>query len=841
MKNYYFKFLAVILSAVMVFGTVSVFSEPQNSEPQFEELSQDFLDYINLDESERSGIVAPFPAEIKQEHNNDAVLSSVLPERYDGRDYEYLPPVKNQMSTGTCWAFSATTALAASMQKQYPGNIFDFSVRHMENSEAINPNDLADPDSLNRYVDGGGYGLSPLGYFMRGAGPVDESEMPFQNNIEAENKADLLIKPIAQVKEAEYMPHKETFLLPDTTDEFIAEAKYNIMKYGAAGCAYYSYDPLYNMDKNSFYNNQRGTYQNHAVTIIGWDDNFSADNFVAKPPADGAWIIQNSLGSDWGDDGCFYMSYYDETLDELIFYQDSTPYLEYDNRYYLDPAGWTRGLGYPDSNGISYGMNIFEKLPGEEALTEVTIGVRGDTDYSIYVIPDADKIDPASYDTSKDTPVCTGNTDHAGYITAELQNPVILDGERFAVIVKYSCPSYIYSLPVEARIKVYTEYYHLAAEPGTSYISAEGKDWTEISNEKYDYANCSIKAFTKDITPKTEVTFETLDPKGIMSVYDKDGRKAAKKADGSFALPNGNYTYVQSTYHCKDVTGTFSVSGEESITVKVEGKMEPGDYSPELIKRTYEYEKELNSDGSLSVGFDLGKGTLAAENAVACDEGIPLELGADYNISGNSIVLTPEYLNAVRNYMMPDGGSWVLEIKFDDDKLTEYQFVIKFESLTVENVADELINELRKAKPGALSADLVALLPKFIQDNFTFLFNGDLEVESSKNYNFVTCDVIVMSNDGTYKRLAYDNQMLYKVVMAVEKSHTLTVRGYGDVSGTLFICQYDGSGLLIDSKPYTLELKNGDELDFPYEIVEGSVRREFFFFDMNTLEPLAKY
>ena len=62
MKNYYFKFLAVILSAVMVFGTVSVFSEPQNSEPQFEELSQDFLDYINLDESERSGIVAPFPA-----------------------------------------------------------------------------------------------------------------------------------------------------------------------------------------------------------------------------------------------------------------------------------------------------------------------------------------------------------------------------------------------------------------------------------------------------------------------------------------------------------------------------------------------------------------------------------------------------------------------------------------------------------------------------------------------------------------------------------------------------------------------------------------------------------
>ena len=841
MKKYYLKFLALILSAAMVFGTVSVFSEPQGSEPQFEDLSQEFLDYINLDESERGGIVAPFPAEIKQEHNNDAVLSSVLPERYDGRDYEYLPPVKNQMSTGTCWAFSASTALAASMQKQYPGNIFDFSVRHMENSQAINPNDLADPDSLNRYVDDGGFSLSPLGYYMRGAGPVDESAMPFQDNIAAENKADLLIKPGAQIKEAEYMPHKETSLLPDTGDEFIAEAKYNIMKYGAAACSYYTDDSLYNMDKNSFFNDQRGNFQNHAVTIIGWDDNFSADDFVVRPPADGAWIIQNSWGSDWADGGCFYMSYYDASLDYLTFYQDSTPYLEYDNRYYLDPAGWTRGLGYPDSNGISYGMNIFEKLPGEEALTEVTIGVRGYTDYSIYVIPDADKMDPASYDTSKETPVCTGNIDHSGYVTAELQSPVILDGERFAVIVKYSCPSYIYSLPVEARIKLYTDYYNLTAEPGTSYISAEGKDWTEISNEKYDYANCSIKAFTKDVTPKTEVTFETLDPKGLMSVYDSDGRKAAKKADGSFALPAGNYTYVQSTYHCKDVTGTFSVSGEESITVKVEGKMEPGDYSPELIKKTYEYDKEQNSDGSLSIGFDLGEGTLAAENAVVCDEGVPLELGADYNISGNSIVLSPEYLNTLINYMMPDGGSWILEIKFDDDNLTEHEFNIKFEALTVESAADELINELRTVKPGALSADLVALLPKFIQDNFTFLFNGDFEVKSSQNNNFVTCDVIVMSNDGKYKRLTYDNQVLYKAEISVEKSYTITVRGYGEISGTLFICQYDVSGLLVDSKPYTLELKKGDKLDFPYEIAEGSVKRDFFLLDMNTLEPLAKY
>lgn len=84
-------------------------------------------------------------------------------------------------------------------------------------------------------------------------------------------------------------------------------------------------------------------------------------------------------------------------------------------------------------------------------------------------------------------------------------------------------------------------------------------------------------------------------------------------------------------------------------------------------------------------------------------------------------------------------------------------------------------------------------LPKFIQDNFTFLFNGDLEVESSKNYNFVTCDVIVMSNDGTYKRLVYDNQMLYKAVMAIEKSHTLLCADMEMFRVRCLFCQYDGS------------------------------------------------
>lgn len=65
----------------------------------------------------------------------------------------------------------------------------------------------------------------------------------------------------------------------------------------------------------TIYRNEKSTTTRgmHSVVIIGWDDNYSRNNFKTtnKPNNDGAWLILNSWGTGWGNNGTAWVSYED--------------------------------------------------------------------------------------------------------------------------------------------------------------------------------------------------------------------------------------------------------------------------------------------------------------------------------------------------------------------------------------------------------------------------------------------------------------------------------------------------------------------------------------------------
>lgn len=159
---------------------------------------------------------------------------------------------------------------------------------------------------------------------------------------------------------------------------------------------------------------------NHAVCIVGWDDTYPKENFKEghQPPADGAWIVKNSWGSEtdyttledgtpygknaWGvvdeqgrHTGYFYLSYYDKSMrnaESMVF--DSDLYhlggqlhvLAYDYMpSYL--AGNNLELKVKEKDVIKT-ANVFTNVSGKDlrlyGVSTKTASSRARVQYSIY-------------------------------------------------------------------------------------------------------------------------------------------------------------------------------------------------------------------------------------------------------------------------------------------------------------------------------------------------------------------------------------------------------------------------------------------------------------------------
>ena len=563
------KFLARALISVLLLLTLGLIPGFADDEGEIEPLSPAFLEWQSKKESESdlpssknampgendSGGYIPFPVDLSHLAENPPDESSpypnrkasTLPEAFDLRNVDgksYVTSVKNQNPYGTCWAHAALGAMESNMLMQDLGT-YDLSEMHIA-WYAFRGNDKSaafynmHSSSFATVMAHGGNSFYPAAVFTRLSGPANESEVPYGQNKQPTAGSPDDYTRAARVREIYYlcMGSEPNVNASASARDII---KRRIMETGAVVANYYSNNAGYykspSAGTNYYYNSST---TNHAVQIIGWDDNYSRSNFKTKPSVDGAWLIKNSWGDTWwngssnvGDNGCFWMSYAQHLTEGSAFITEKA-----DSKmkaYYYDALGWCSTWGYNSGISSIHAANVFKAERDGETLTEVgIITPDNNVSYEIKIYAGMSSMPTSSPIPSGNSAVssASGKFAYAGYHTVTLDTPVTLsEGEYFSVVVTFGNYSKV------AVERVVSSWSPNAVIDEGSFFSANGSFWFTGKSQSI---NATIKAFT------VSGTVTGTAPR-INDGYPED------------AYTNQSYSYTLSASGTKPVT--WSASG----------------------------------------------------------------------------------------------------------------------------------------------------------------------------------------------------------------------------------------------------------------------------------------
>lgn len=515
------KLLSLVLSLFIIAGATmpAIFNSAYAAEPE----SIENYGVINFDPSFTSyselGVQSRFSKQVGK--------TVSLPESYSSLDLGYITPVKFQGDYGTCWAISTMTASEASMIKNlgYENtssnrlNLSELQFAYFLYNNAY--------DSMNMLK---GDANIPNGKFL-GVGCIPEM-IPFALS------SWIGVADTSASKNYSYSKIKANYKINDKTEAYkndiahlenmawvcaadINDMKNMIIKYGAGTLSYTHSDIYMNTTNHCYYMPQK-LASNHMVTVVGWDDNFSKDNFNKKyqPSENGAWLCQNSWDSDWGDKGYFWISYENATsLSKWCQFFEYGKADNYNKNYQYD------GTANPYTEDIALGgtmANVFMCESGEELKAVSFWTAQNDVEYTINIYKNLTDLKDPSSGTSVLKSAITGTQDYCGYHTVKLDEAVRLNaGEMFSVTVTLSSNAEdTTKLFVDCSTDDDTVQFISTAKEGQSFFqSANSLEWTDISADGKNYR---IKAFTDIVDDSVIIKYDDS-PDEIESDTDEQG------------------------------------------------------------------------------------------------------------------------------------------------------------------------------------------------------------------------------------------------------------------------------------------------------------------------------
>ena len=372
--------------------------------------------------------------------------NSTIPSHYDLRDYRLVTSVKNQGTNGNCWAFAAIAVLESCILKA-TGIKYDFSEENMKNLMAT----FSDYGWNKAYTNSGGTTEMSRAYFLSWMGPVNESDDKYVIN----TYLSPLMESIMHVQNIIFLPRSNY-----TDNDAIKQA---ILNYGAV------YTSLYSMGtKYQYYTGPKNP--DHAVAIVGWDDNFSKDKFGSNTPADGAWICKNSWGNNWGDNGYFYVSYYDTRFAQVGASDVSFTFIlndtvKYDKNYQYDIIGKTDYL--LTNQSTMWYQNTFNAT-SDEIIAAFSTYFDRQSNFTVEIY------------VNDELKLTQNGSSIAGYFTINFDEFIpVYKNDVFKIIIKLVTSSEAW-VPISEKSEANRVHYR----PNTSFISYDGLNWIDL----YDYS-----------------------------------------------------------------------------------------------------------------------------------------------------------------------------------------------------------------------------------------------------------------------------------------------------------------------------------------------------------------